>query len=97
MHPLGEILMKWAALSAPALKAPALVELREMDSATGRLFFFFNHADKAADVEFSENLARPASAVHEIVTGTNEKPNGTRFTVNTQVPAQAVRIYRIDD
>jgi beta-galactosidase GanA len=97
MHPLGEILMNWAALSTPGLKAPALVELREMDSTTGRLFFFFNHADKAADVEFSENLARPASAVHEIVTGTNEKPNGTRFTVNTQVPAQAVRIYRIDD
>lgn len=96
MHPLGEILIKWAALSTPALKAPALVELREMDSAKGRLIFLFNHADNAAHVELAENLARPASTVREIVTGTSEKPNGNRFTISAQVPAQAVRIYRID-
>jgi hypothetical protein len=96
MHPLGEILIKWAALSTPELKAPTLVELREMDGAKGHLIFLFNHADNNADVEFVDNLARPASTVREIVTGTSEKPSGNRFTVNTQVPGQAVRIYRID-
>ena len=96
MHPLGEILVKWAGLATPDLTAPPLVELREMDSAKGHLVFLFNHADGAAHVEFAENLARPASAVQEIVTGKRGEPSGKRFGVSTQVPAQTVRIYRID-
>jgi beta-galactosidase GanA len=96
MHPLGEILVKWAGLAAPELTAPPLVELREMDRAKGHLVFLFNHSGEAAQVEFAENLPRPASAVQEIVTGKRGEPSGKRFGVNTQVPAQAVRIYRID-
>ena len=96
MHPLGEILVKWAGLAAPELTAPPLVELREMDCAKGHLVFLFNHSGEAAQVEFAENLPRPASAVQEIVTGKRGEPSGKRFGVNTQVPAQAVRIYRID-
>jgi len=60
------------------------------------LVFLFNHSGEAAQVEFAENLPRPASAVQEIVTGKRGEPSGKRFGVNTQVPAQAVRIYRID-
>jgi hypothetical protein len=36
MHPLGEILAKWAGLVQPEWKAPALVELREMDGEKGK-------------------------------------------------------------
>jgi hypothetical protein len=96
MHPLGGVLAKWAGLTAPELKAPALVELREMDGEKGQFVFLFNHADKAAQVEFAEELERPAASVREIVSGETRKAEGRRFKAATEVPAQSVRIYRID-
>jgi hypothetical protein len=60
MHPLGEILEKWAGLAQPEWKAPALVELREMDGDKGKFVFLFNHGEKAAEVEFAQTLERPA-------------------------------------
>jgi beta-galactosidase len=96
MHPLGEILIRWAGLTTPELKAPALVELREMDAPTGHLVFFFNHGEKAAEVEFGEQLEKPAAGVREIVFGTAETKSGNKFTVKTEVAAHAVKIYRID-
>ena len=96
MHPLGGILAKWAGLTIPELKAPALVELREMGGEKGQFVFLFNHADKAAQVEFAEELERPAASVREIVTGETRKAEGRRFKVATEVSAQSVRVYRID-
>ena len=96
MHPLGGILVKWAGLAGPSLKAPALVELREMDGDKGRFVFFFNHGEKAAQVEFTEELERPARNVREIVQGVAQKVEGKTFAVKTEVPALGVRIYRID-
>jgi len=96
MHPLGGILAKWAGLTEAELKAPPLVELREMESPEGKLVFFFNHGEEKAEVEFAEELERPAARVREIVTAETRKAEGKRFAVKTEVPAQAVRIYRID-
>lgn len=96
MHPLGRILANWAGLHTPGLKAPALVELREMDAADGRIVFLFNHGEKAADVEFAEELGHGASRVREVVTGQPVEASGTTFQVKTQIPPQAVRVYRID-
>jgi len=96
MHPLGEILAKWAGLAQPQWKAPALVELRKMDGENGKFVFLFNHGEKAAEVQFRETLGRPAANVREIVTGETRKTEEKQFTVKTEVPAQAVRIYRID-
>jgi beta-galactosidase len=96
MHPLGEILAKWAGLAQPEWKAPTLVELREMDGEKGKLVFLFNHGEKAAEVEFAEILQRSAVNVREIVTGETRQAKGKQFAVKAEVPAQAVRIYRID-
>ena len=96
MHPLGDILVKWAGLTEPSLKAPPLVELREMDGETGRFVFFFNNGEKTAQVEFTEELQRPARNVREIVQGETKKVEGITFAVKTEVPALGVRIYRID-
>ena len=96
MHPLGGVLAKWAGLTVPELKAPALVELREMGGEKGQFVFLFNHADKAAQVEFAEELERPAASVREIVSGETRKAEGRRFKAATEVPAQSVRVYRID-
>ena len=96
MHPLGGILANWAGFTKAGLRAPDLLELREMESPVGKLVFFFNHGEKDAEVEFAEELQRPAASVREIVTGEIRKAEGKRFAVNTKVPAQTVRIYRID-
>jgi len=96
MHPLGGILTKWAGLDIPDLKAPALVELREMQSPAARVVFLFNHGDTPASVDFSETLPRAAARVREIISGENQEPEGNRFSVKTEVPPQAVKIYRID-
>ncbi len=96
MHPLGGVLAKWAGLTEPGLKAPDMVELREMDGEKGHFVFLFNHADKSANVEFAEDLERPAVRVREIITGETQEGAGRRFAVKAEVPAEAVRIYRID-
>ena len=97
MHPLGEILVKWAGLQAPELKAPALVELREMAAEKGKLVFLFNHGEKAAEVEFSEELTSGARVAREIVSGAQDgRVEGMRLTIKTELPAEAVRIWRVD-
>ena len=96
MHPLAGILSRWAGLSQPNLRAPALLELREMQSAKDRWVFFFNHSEKAATVEFSRELEKPASNVREIITQQNINIVGTHFSVKTEVPPESVRVYRID-
>jgi hypothetical protein len=58
--------------------------------------FFFNHGEKAAPVEFSAVLDKPAAGIREITSGQSVPSEGKRFHVQTQVPAESVRIYRID-
>lgn len=95
-HPLAGILAKWAGLSLPELKAPKLVELREMDAAKGQLLFFFNHGQQSAQVEFSTTLPQEAGDIREIVTARALSPAGRRFEVKTDIPGESVRVYRID-
>jgi beta-galactosidase len=96
MHPLAGILAQWAGLTPPTLQAPALVELRQMRAANGRLVFLFNHGDQPARVQFRRTLERPATAIREITTGQHLPATGAEMNLNTEVPAQSVRIYRID-
>jgi beta-galactosidase len=96
MHPLAKILSAWAGLSHPDLRAPALLELRQMQGVKGRFVFLFNHSDKAAAVEFGRELEQPASRVREIVTDQAIQATGRALSLKTEVPPQTVRIYRID-
>jgi beta-galactosidase len=96
LHPLADILAKWAGIVAPGFKAPALVELRQMAAPNGRLVFFFNHSNSAATVDFHRSLEKPASAVTEISTGQKLQITGTQLEIKAEVPAESVRIYRID-
>jgi len=96
MHPLAGLLARWAALSEPKLQAPRLLELRQMYAANGRWVFFFNHADKPALVEFSRVLEKPASNIREIMTGQEVARAGTQLKIKVDVPANSVRVYRID-
>jgi len=96
MHPLASLLARWAGLSEPKLHAPALLELREMEGPKGRFVFFFNHAEKPAAVEFSRLLEKPSTGIHELMTGEKVSATGTSLMIKAEVPAQSVRIYRIN-
>jgi len=96
MHPLAGIMAQWAGLSEPKLRAPRRLELRQMYAAKGRWVFFFNHAESPALVEFSRILEQPALHIREITTGQEVAHTGTHLSLRTDVPAQSVRIYRID-
>jgi len=96
MHPLGAILAKWAGLHEPALKASSLIELRQMSSPQGRLVLLFNHSDKPANVDFQRSLERPAKSLTEIVTGEKVEPAGENLELKPMLPAESVRVYRID-
>lgn len=95
-HPLAGLLSHWAGLSEPNLTAPSLVELREMHAPSGRFVFFFNHSDKAAQVEFKRELEKSASRIEEVMTGQKIATAGQSLLLKADVPAQAVRVYRID-
>jgi beta-galactosidase GanA len=96
MHPLAGILARWAGLSQAKLKAPPLLEVRLMAAPNGRFVFFFNHGEKSATVEFSRTLEKPAKSVHEIVAGRQLPTAGKTLQISAEVPAESVRIYRID-
>jgi len=96
MHPLAGLLARWAGLSEPKLRAPALLELRQMYAPKGRWVFFFNHADKPASVEFTRVLERPASKIREVATGEDVPLAGADLNLKATVPGQSVRIYRIE-
>jgi beta-galactosidase len=96
MHPLAGIFTRWAELSQPNLQAPSLLELRQMQAPKGRWVFLFNHSDKPASVGFSRELEKPPSSIREITTDHKITAMGTRLSVKTEIPAQSVRIYRID-
>ncbi len=96
MHPIAGILAAWAGLSTPKLKAPPLVELREMDAPNGRLLFLFNHAEKPAAVELDEQQSKHPSKIRELISGQNLKVSGQGFGLTTEIPAESVRVYRID-
>lgn len=96
MHPLAGLLRRWAGLSEPNLRSPKLLELRQMNAPNGRWVFFFNHADKPASVEFTRALEKPTSRIREIMTGQELAHTGTDLNLKAVVPAESVRIYRID-
>src|SRR5262249_480784 len=96
LHPLAEILAQWASLSPPHLKATPLLELREMSAPGGRLVFLFNHGTTTGRAQFQRMLEKQAKSITELITKQKVTPTSTEFNVDTQVPAQSVRIYRIN-
>ncbi|HKU28614.1 MAG TPA: hypothetical protein VJQ54_24300, partial [Candidatus Sulfotelmatobacter sp.] len=58
--------------------------------------FFFNHANKPAMVQFSRVLEKPAVSIREITVGQKIPATGADLRLETEVPAESVRVYRID-
>jgi hypothetical protein len=63
----------------------------------GDLVLLFNHGPRPAQVDYELPLGREVRAVREIVAGATLAPAaGARLRIATEVPAESVRVYRID-
>lgn len=67
-----------------------------MYAPNGRWVFFFNHTAATAPLDFSRTLEKPATRIHEIMTGQELAHAGTNLNLKADIPAQSVRVYRID-
>jgi beta-galactosidase len=96
MHPLADALIDWAGIARPAMQSSAFVELRRMTGPQADFVFLFNHGAAPAQVALSLPLASAPAAVRELATGEAVSPTGRAFTLESTVPAQSVRVYRLD-
>jgi beta-galactosidase len=92
-HPLGAFLADWAGLTLPDLKTSSAIDFQELDADTGRLLFAINW--DLRPVRIDVGIPR-AKSVREVLTpgGVMSAANGTRIV--DEVPAQGVRVYRVD-
>jgi beta-galactosidase len=101
MHALGDLLIDWAGLGRPSIRASTFVECRRLGGPAGELVLLFNHGSPAARVELDLPLDRAPRAIREIVTGTpivpgQAGPTGASFRLAAEIPAERARVYRID-
>jgi len=96
MNPLGDALVEWAGLSTPDLRASSFVELRRMLAPSGEVVLLLNHGPAPVHVDLTQTLRRPASAIRELVAGIGVAASGSTLTVSAMIPAEHVRVYRID-
>jgi beta-galactosidase len=96
MNPLGDALAEWAGLTRPDLRSSSFVELRRMLAPAGELVILINHGAGAARVDLTQALRRPASSVRAIVGDAGATVTGTTLTLSVVIPAEWVRVYRVD-
>ena len=101
MNPLGDLLIDWAGLDRPALKASSFVELKRLAGTAGEVVFLFNHGSEAAQVQLDLPLRGAPRLIREIVTGATIVPSrdastAAAFRLDTKIPLERARIYRID-
>jgi hypothetical protein len=96
MHPLADALVEWAGLERPALCASAFVELRRLTAPGGEFIFLFNHGAQPAEVECTIPLRGTPKRVREITRAETVPVDGSVFAVRIVLPAETVRVYRID-
>jgi len=96
MHPLADALVEWAGLTRPALRASAFVELRRLTAPGGEFVFLFNHGAQPAEVECTIPLRGTPKRVREITRTESVPVDGSVFAARIVVPAETVRVYRID-
>lgn len=89
-NPLGALLAAWANVAEPDLKTTIPVDLQELDADHGRMIFLINWETRPARVDLGIPAAKQ---VREITTGATV-PASTR--IRAEVPAQSVRVYRLD-
>lgn len=96
MNPLGDLLADWASLTRPTLSASSFVEVRRMIGPRCEWVFLFNHGAEAARVDYVVAPSRPVVSAREILGGDTLAPDGGRLHVTGTIPAETVRVYRVE-
>lgn len=96
MHPLADALIEWAGLARPALAATSFVELRRLEADRGEFLFLFNHGSGDATLAISHPLGGTARSARELITRATLPTPGRVLAFETIVPAESVRVYRVD-
>jgi beta-galactosidase len=96
LHPLGGFLAAWAGVSLPELRTSAPVDLQQLVADSGRMVFLMNWGTQAAKLELTVTLDKAPKQVREITTGQTLPGARARAQIAVEVPAQGVRVYRID-
>ncbi len=95
LHPLGGFLASWAGVTLPDLKSTVPVDVQQLLADTGRMVFLMNWDTRPAQVDLTLPLGRAPRQVREITTG-QPLSTAANLRIQAEVPAQAVRVYRID-
>ena len=96
LHPLGGFLITWAGLAPPELKSDAPLDVQQLVADSGRMLFAINWEARPAAFTVALPLEKPARQVREITTGAVVPGAGNRIEIRADVPAQGVRVYRVD-
>lgn len=95
-HPLGGFLISWAGVTPPDLKTNTPLDVQQLVAESGRMLFVINWETQPAAFELIIPLDKPAKQVREVTTGSTVPGAGPRITIRGEVPAQGVRVYRLD-
>ena len=60
------------------------------------MVFLINWQTRAASVELSLPLDKASRLIREITNGQQVAANGSKVQIRTEVPAQGLKVYRID-
>jgi beta-galactosidase len=96
LHPLTGFLATWAGISVPELKSTGPVDLQQLVAESGRMVFLVNWESRPAAVDLTVQIEKAPKLIREVTTGQTIAAGAARVQIKTEVPAQAVRIYRID-
>jgi len=96
LNPLGGFLASWAGLSVPELKTTVPIDFQQLVADSGRMVFLINWEDQTAKVDATVALDKPVKRVQEVTTGKELGGGRAEFRIQTEVPAQSVKVYRID-
>ena len=96
MHPLAGALVEWAGLTTSPMRSASFVEVRRMSASRGEFLFLFNHNTQAAEVEYTLPLAAVPSRIVEVVAGEPVKAAGKTLALKLALPAESVRVFRIE-
>ncbi len=95
-HPLGDLLADWANVPRPPLRSSGFVELRRLSAPRGEWVLLFNHGATPARADYVLDLAREASRMSELTVGGSQAVSGRRLEIGVDLPAESVRVYRVD-
>ncbi len=95
-HPLADALVEWAGVVRSTVTSSAPIEVRWMTAPATDVVMLFNHGANDAQVRVPLPDNTPRARLRELTRDDRVSLTGTPPILSATVPAQQVRVYRID-